>query len=183
MLITWLLYAWRMISHPTEVVLATMATVPVHLWQASGLTLVLWVLVASGHTLCVKGNECMSCHKQSLPPGPASAARRCWHPQVLHESLAVLLHLLDRLEGLALTFSQPPFLSGSYHGRVYYTHFVQPLDAGWRTVIHCCGTVSQLAAASLRQHDTKTVQKLHTAIEALIQQRHVQAYHTAHQGH
>ncbi len=32
--------------------------------------------------------------------------------QVLHETVAVLLHLLDRLGGLQLAVSQDPFLSG-----------------------------------------------------------------------
>lgn len=87
--------------------------------------------------------------------------------------LAVLLPLLDRLEGLALASSQPPFLSGSFHGQAYYKHFVQPLDTGWRGVNACCVTVSKLTASLLRNPDAIMAQKLHDAITALIHQRQV----------
>ncbi|KAL3134115.1 hypothetical protein ABBQ32_008536 [Trebouxia sp. C0010 RCD-2024] len=92
-------------------------------------------------------------------------------PPVVHETLAHLLCLLDRLAGLQLVVSQEPFLSGAFHGSVYLNYLVLPLDEGFREVITLCMAASKTSAVVLCSHNPSDVATLHQQIEALMQAR------------
>ncbi|KAL3143665.1 hypothetical protein ABBQ38_002460 [Trebouxia sp. C0009 RCD-2024] len=92
-------------------------------------------------------------------------------PPVVHETLANLLCLLDRLAGLQLVVSQEPFLKGAFHGSVYLNYLVLPLDEGFREVISLCMATSKTSATVLCSHESSDVAALHQQIEALLQAR------------